>query len=66
LVTGINGTDTIYAVPFWSGQYQFRNVPTGTWSFSFKGTSGYSDTTISNIAVDSMKTINLPAITLHK
>ena len=66
LVEGINGTDTIYAVPFWSGQYQFRNVPTGTWSFTFKGTSGYSDTTISNIAVDSMKTVNLPTITLHK
>jgi hypothetical protein len=66
LVTGINGTDTIYAVPFWSGQYQFRNVPAGTWSFTFKGTTGYSDTTISNIAVDSMKTVNLPTITLHK
>ena len=66
LVEGINGTDTIYAVPFWSGQYQFRNVPTGTWSFTFKGTSGYSDTTISSIAVDSMKTVNMPTITLHK
>jgi hypothetical protein len=66
LVEGINGTDTIYAVPFWSGQYQFRNVPTGTWSFTFKGASGYSDTTISSIAVDSMKTVNLPTITLHK
>jgi Domain of unknown function (DUF4382) len=66
LVMGINGTDTIYAVPFWSGQYQFRNVPTGNWSFTFKGTTGYSDTTISSIAVDSMKTVNLPTITLHK
>src|SRR5580692_7423123 len=55
LVMGVNGTDTIYAVPFWSGQYQFRNVPAGTWSFTFKGTTGYSDTTISSIAVDSMK-----------
>jgi hypothetical protein len=66
LVMGINGTDTIYAVPFWSGQYQFRNVPTGNWSFTYKGTTGYSDTTISGIAVDSMKTVNLPTITLHK
>jgi uncharacterized protein DUF4382 len=66
LVMGINGTDTIYAIPFWSGQYQFRNVPTGNWSFTFKGTTGYADTTISGIAVDSMKTVNLPTITLHK
>jgi hypothetical protein len=66
LVEGINGTDTIYAIPFWSGQYQFRNVPVGTWSFTFKGMNGYQDTTISNIAVDSMKTVTLPKITLHK
>jgi hypothetical protein len=66
LVEGINGTDTIYAIPFWSGQYQFRNVPAGTWSFTFKGMNGYQDTTISNIAVDSMKTVTLPKITLHK
>jgi uncharacterized protein DUF4382 len=66
LVEGINGTDTIYAIPFWSGQYQFRNVPVGTWSFTFKGMNGYQDTTISNIAVDSMKTVTLPQITLHK
>jgi Domain of unknown function (DUF4382) len=66
LVMGINGTDTIYAIPFWSGQYQFRNVPAGNWSFTFKGTTGYSDTTISGITVDSMNTVNLPTITLHK
>jgi hypothetical protein len=66
LIMGINGADTIYAIPFRNGQYQFRNVPTGTWSFTFKGNNGYSDTTISSIAVDSMKTVNLPTITLHK
>ena len=66
LVTGVNGTDTIYAVPFWNGQYQFRNVPTGTWSFTFKGGNGYQDTTISSIKVDSLKVVKLPTITLHK
>jgi len=65
LVTGINGTDTIYAVPFGNGAYQFRGVPAGTWSFNFKGRSGYQDTTITNIKVDSMKTVKLPTITLH-
>jgi hypothetical protein len=66
LVEGINGADTIYAIPFWGGQYQFRNVPVGTWSFTFKGMNGYQDTTISSIAVDSTKTVTLPTITLHK
>lgn len=66
LVMGVNGTDTIYAIPFWSGNYQFRNVAAGTWSFTFKGMNGYQDTTISSITVDSTKTVTLPTITLHK
>jgi hypothetical protein len=64
-VIGINGTDTIYAVPFYNGQYEFRNVPAGTWSFDFKGSNGFQDTTITNVQVDSMKTVQLPTITLH-
>lgn len=66
LVTGIKGTDTIYAVPFEDGNYKFRNVRTGSWSFNFKGRSGYKDTTISNIKVDSLAEVKLPTITLHK
>lgn len=66
LVTGYRGTDTIYAIPNDDGRFKFRNVPVGTWSFNFKGTNGYQDTTISNIAVDSTKTVTLPKITLHK
>ena len=66
LVTAINGSDTLYAVPFWGGQYQFRNVPTGTWSLTFKGFNGYQDTTIGNVTVDSMKVVHVPTVTLHK
>jgi hypothetical protein len=66
LVEAIDGTDTLYAIPWWSGQYQFRNVPTGTWSLTFKGDDGYQDTTINNIVVDSTKVVNVPTITLHK
>jgi Domain of unknown function (DUF4382) len=66
LVTAISGSDTLYAIPFWSGQYQFRNVPAGTYSISFTGMQGYSDTTISNIVVDSAKTTGVPTVTLHK
>jgi hypothetical protein len=66
LVTAYNATDTLYAIPFWNGGYEFRNVPAGTYSINFKGTSGYQDTTISNIVVDSMRVVNVPTITLHK
>jgi hypothetical protein len=66
LVTAYSGTDTLYAIPFWNGQYQFRNVPTGSWSINFKGQGGYQDTTISDIVVDSLKLVKIPTITLHK
>lgn len=66
LVMGVMGTDTIYAIPFWDGDYQFRGVPVGTWDFTFKGADGYQDTTLMNIQVDSTKVVTLPKITLHK
>lgn len=66
LVTAYNSTDTLYAVPFWNGQYQFRNVPVGTYSVNFKGHGGYQDTTLTGVKVDSMKVVTLPKITLHK
>jgi hypothetical protein len=66
LVEAVNGSDTLYAIPWWSGQYQFRDVPTGTWSLTFKGDNGYQDTTINNIVVDSMKVVQVPTVTLHK
>lgn len=66
LVEAIDGADTLYTIPFRSGKYQFRNVPTGTWSLTFKGYNGYQDTTLGNIAVDSMKVVQVPTVTLHK
>ena len=66
LVEAINGSDTLYAIPWDEGEYQFRNVPTGTWSLTFKGDNGYQDTTITNIVVDSMKVVKVPTVTLHK
>ncbi len=66
LVTAYNATDTLYAIPFWNGHYEFRGVPAGTYSVNFKGMQGYQDTTISNLTVDSMRVVNLPTITLHK
>jgi hypothetical protein len=66
LVMGTMGTDTIYAIPWWSGQYQFRGVPAGSWNFTFKGENGYKDTTLLGVRVDSMKVVKLPTITLRK
>lgn len=66
LVEAINGSDTLYAVPWQSGQYEIRNVPTGTWNLTFKGDNGYQDTTIDNIVVDSMRVVQVPTVTLHK
>jgi len=66
LVTAYNATDTLYAVPFFGGQYLFRGVPAGTYSVNFKGRGGYQDTTLNNIKVDSSKLVTLPKITLHK
>jgi hypothetical protein len=66
LVMAWSGTDTLYAIPNWNGNYQIRGVPAGTYSINFKGHNGYQDTTISNIVVDSAKTTQVPTITLHK
>lgn len=67
LVTAYDATgDTLYAIPNWGGNYQFRDVPTGTYSINFKGHDGYMDTTINNIKVDSMKVVQAPTVTLHK
>jgi hypothetical protein len=66
LVTVYNASDTLYAIPNWGGNYMLRGVPAGTYSINFKGTSGYNDTTINNIVVDSMKVTQVPTITLHK
>jgi hypothetical protein len=66
LVTAYNATDTLYAIPGWNGNYQFRGVPSGTYSINFKGRGGYQDTTVNNIVVDSMRRVQVPAVTLHK
>jgi hypothetical protein len=66
LVTVMNASDTLYAIPNEDGKYQFRGVPSGTYSVNFKGRGGYQDTTINNIAVDSMRVVQVPTVTLHK
>jgi hypothetical protein len=66
LVTATSSTDTLYAIPGFSGNYQFSNVPAGTYSISFTGHDGYHDTTINSIMVDSMRVVQVPTITLHK
>jgi hypothetical protein len=66
LVEAINGTDTLYAIPFWGGGYMFRGVTAGTYSVTFKGRNGYNDTTLSDIVVDSSSITKIPTVTLHQ
>ena len=66
LITALDGTDTLYAIPNWDGSYLFRGVTAGTYSLNFKGRNGYKDTTLSSIVVDSAMTTKVPTITLHK
>jgi hypothetical protein len=66
LITAMNPSDTLYAIPNEDGRYQFRGVPAGTYSINFKGRGGYKDTTVNGIVVDSMKIVTVPTITLHK
>lgn len=66
LVTAFGTADTLYAIPNDDGKYMFRGVHAGTYSLNFKGHHGYQDTTITNIAVDSMKVVQVPTVTLHK
>ncbi|MDR3711872.1 MAG: DUF4382 domain-containing protein [Puia sp.] len=66
LITAYNAADTLYAIPGWNGNYQFSNVPVGTYSINFKGRQGFRDTTINGIAVDSSKITKVATITLHQ
>ncbi len=66
LVEAFNTTDTVYAVPNGDGSYQIRNVNAGTYSITFFGHHGYTDTTISNIVVNEGDKTKAPTITLHK
>jgi len=66
LVEAYNSSDTLYAIPGWSGNYAFRGVTAGTYTITILGHHGYNDTTLSNIVVDSSSITKVPSITLHK
>jgi hypothetical protein len=66
LIEATSGTDTLYAIPSWGGNYQFVGVNAGTYTLSFQGHNGYNDTTLSNIVVDSSSVTRVPSIILHK
>jgi hypothetical protein len=66
LIEAINGSDTIYAIPNWNGNYKFVGLTAATYTLNFQGHNGYSDTTLSNITVDSSAVTNVPTVTLHQ
>jgi len=66
LVQAYNATDTVYAVPNWSGGYLIRGMNPGTYSIAVTGHQGYNDTTFNNIVVEGGQTTKAPTATLHK
>jgi hypothetical protein len=66
LVEVYNSSDTLYAIPGWSGGYQIRGVTAGTYTVTILGHHGYNDTTLMNIVVDSSSVTKVPTVTLHQ
>ena len=67
LITVFNNTDTIYGIPNREGYFKIRGIKEGTYSINFKGSNGYRDTTINNLALAKGKTFTLsPKVTLRK
>jgi hypothetical protein len=64
-VSASNGTDSASAMPENNGEYKIRGLKEGTYNLTFKGSAGYSDTTILNIQVQNGKETHIPTVTLH-
>jgi Domain of unknown function (DUF4382) len=67
VVMAINGTDTASAKPESEGEFKFKGLKAGTYSFLYHATANnYRDTTIRNIIVKTKEDTKLPVITMRK
>lgn len=64
-VKAYNSTDSATAIPEDDGEYRIRGLKEGTYSISFKGSNGYSDTTITNVQIMNGQEANVSTVTLH-
>ena len=67
-VMAVSGTDTLYAVPSLVGFYRFAGINAGSWNLYFVPDSltGYHNSNIANIAVQTGVVTNVPTVTLVK
>ena len=62
-----NSNDTMYALPWRSGEYKVRGLKVGdAWNVFVNASNGYQDTTITNVKVERGKDTNVGNIKLHK
>lgn len=58
--------DTLYALPWRSGEFKVRGLKAGTWNVFVNTSNGYKDTTIANVTIERGKDTRLGDIKLHK
>lgn len=58
--------DTLYALPWRSGEFKVRGLKPGTWNVFVNTSNGYKDTTIANVTIERGKDTRLGDIKLHK
>ncbi|WP_212003473.1 DUF4382 domain-containing protein [Chitinophaga sp. HK235] len=61
-----NNNDTLYALPWRSGEFKVRGLKTGTWNVYVNTSNGYKDTTITNVKIERGKDTKLGDIKLHQ
>lgn len=65
-VQAYNATDSASAMPERDGDYKISGLHEGSYSITFKGSNGYSDTTINDVQVSMGRETHIPTITLHQ
>ena len=61
-----SSNDTLYALPWRSGEYKVRGLKVGDWNVFVNASNGYQDTTITGVKVVRGKDTRVPDIKLHK
>jgi len=67
-VMAINGTDTLYAIPSLAGFYRFAGIDAGSWNLYFVADTltGYHNSNVANVSVQTGVVTNVPTVTLVK
>lgn len=66
VVNVFNGTDAASAVPEKNGFFKIRGLKPGTYTVTYDGSNGYTDTVLTNVIVTAGKPLTLAPVTLKK